>query len=248
MASGASKATVLEDSRSQPDSLSGTHTSMGAEGRTHGEDAVMATTKSDVWHRLAGEMRLPVEMTLRVSGGRDAWLQRCHDLLEATPHFADVRVDEDAFEVSARIHRLLMRGTLTVTLTSDGSNATKMEATATMPALPNLFTLLGRPQRRILEYFRRAVGRGEDDHSMYAEGPGARFEGSIGREANEGVVDRGRPLAGISLTATMLVLSLISAVMVVSWIINGAGSAYYLLSVPALWALVFLLRSGRPKR
>jgi hypothetical protein len=209
----------------------------------------MATkTTNDPWGRLSQEMLLPVGMTFVVSGGREGWLQRCHDVLEAAPHFSDVRVEEGAFEVSARFHRIPLRGTLTVTLVSEGDNATRMNATATMMALPNFFTLLGTPQRRILERFRRAVGQDERENNGDRVQPLARTGSSVEPDESEGVVDRGRPLARISWPAMLLVLTVISVAMVVSWLINGTGSAYYLLSVPALWALVFVLRVGRGGR
>jgi len=100
---------------------------------------------------------LSTDTTFVVGGGRDAWLQRCCDALDATARFSIESVSEDDYQVKAKYRRPPVWGTLTVTLAPEGSDSTRINATVTV--LPNGFTLIFGPGRRVLARFTRALNQ-----------------------------------------------------------------------------------------
>jgi len=97
------------------------------------------------------------DTTCLVGGGREAWLQRCCDALNATARFSIESVSEDDYQVKAKYRRPPVWATMTVTLIPEGSDSTRIDATVTV--LPNGFTLIFGPGRRVLARFTRALGQ-----------------------------------------------------------------------------------------
>jgi hypothetical protein len=96
------------------------------------------------------------DTTVVVGGGRDAWLQRCSDALNANARFSIESVSEDDYQLKAKYHRPPVWATMTVTLVPEGSDSTRINASVTV--LPNGFTLIFGPGKRVLARFTRALG------------------------------------------------------------------------------------------
>jgi len=95
--------------------------------------------------------------TLVVDGAKDEWLQHCCDALNAANHFSVERVFEDSYQIKAKYRMPPVWATLTIALVPEGRTATRIHARATV--LPNAFTLVFAPGRRVLARFTRALGR-----------------------------------------------------------------------------------------
>jgi len=98
----------------------------------------------------------PRSYTLVVPGTREEVLQRSCEALDAARHFSIVEVSDRDFEVKARYRVLpLVSADLTVSLLRQDTGSTAIKATISV--LPNLFTVVTVPERRIFARFTGAV-------------------------------------------------------------------------------------------
>jgi hypothetical protein len=101
----------------------------------------------------------PRHYTLIVPGTREELLQRCCDALDAARHFSIVEVSDRDFEVKARYRVPPVWADLMVSLLPQDTGSTAIKATISV--LPNLFTVVTVPERRIFARFTGAM-RKED--------------------------------------------------------------------------------------
>ena len=97
----------------------------------------------------------PRSYTLIVPGTREELLQRSCDALDAARHFSIAEVSDRDFEVKARYRVPPVWADLTVSLFSHDTGSTAIRAT--ISALPNLFTVVTVPERRIFARFTGAM-------------------------------------------------------------------------------------------
>jgi hypothetical protein len=97
----------------------------------------------------------PIEETFVVTGTREDWAKKCEEALNVTPHFHAVASAGELFRLEAKYRRPPVWGDIRVTLTPEGPASTRITARAM--ALPNLFTLLFSPERRIIDHFVQAI-------------------------------------------------------------------------------------------
>jgi len=98
----------------------------------------------------------PRSYTLIVPGTREEVLQRSCDALDAARHFSITEVSDRDFEVKARYRVLpLVSADLTVSLLPQDTDSTAVRATISV--LPNLFTVVTVPERRIFARFTSAM-------------------------------------------------------------------------------------------
>jgi hypothetical protein len=98
----------------------------------------------------------PRSYTLIVPGTREELLQRSCDALDAARHFSITEVSDRDFEVKARYRVLpLVSADLTVALLPQDTDSTAVRATISV--LPNLFTVVTVPERRIFARFTSAM-------------------------------------------------------------------------------------------
>jgi len=97
----------------------------------------------------------PRNYTLVVPGTREELLQRSCDALDAARHFSIVEVSDRDFEVKARYRVPPVWADLTVSLLSPDTGSTTIRAT--ISALPNMFTVVTVPERRIFARFTGAM-------------------------------------------------------------------------------------------
>jgi len=93
--------------------------------------------------------------TLVVPGTREELLQRSCDVLDAARHFSIVEVSDRDFEVKARYRVPPVWADLTVSLLPQDTGSTAIRATISV--LPNLFTVVTVPERRIFARFTGAM-------------------------------------------------------------------------------------------
>jgi len=93
----------------------------------------------------------PRSFTLIVPGTREELLQRSCDALDAARHFSIAEVSDHNFEVKARYHVPPVWADLTVSLLPQDTGSTTIRATISV--LPNLFTVLTVPERKIFARF-----------------------------------------------------------------------------------------------
>jgi hypothetical protein len=98
---------------------------------------------------------VPRSYTLIVPGTREELLQRSCDALDAARHFSIVQVLERNFEVKARYRVPPVWADLTVSLLPQDTDSTIIRATISV--LPNLFTVVTVPERRIFARFTGAM-------------------------------------------------------------------------------------------
>jgi hypothetical protein len=101
----------------------------------------------------------PRRYALTVPGTREELLQRSCDALDAARHFSIVEVSDHDFEVKATYRVPPVWADLTISLLAQGTDSTVI--TATVSVLPNLFTVVTVPERRIFARFTAAM-RKED--------------------------------------------------------------------------------------
>lgn len=89
----------------------------------------------------------PRRYTLLVPGTREELLQRSCDAPDAARHFSIVEVSDRDFEVKARYRVPPVWADLTVSLLPQDTGATAIRATILV--LPNLFTVVTVPERRV---------------------------------------------------------------------------------------------------
>jgi hypothetical protein len=97
----------------------------------------------------------PRSYTLVAPGTREELLQRSCDALDAARHFSIVEVSDRDFEVKARYRVPPVWADLTVSLLQQDTGSTAIRATISV--LPNLFTVVTVPERRIFARFTRAM-------------------------------------------------------------------------------------------
>jgi len=98
----------------------------------------------------------PRSYTLLAPGTREELLQRSCDALDAARHFSIVEVSDHDFEVKARYRVPPVWADLTVSLLAkDTTDSTVIKATISV--LPNLFTVVTVPERRIFARFAGAM-------------------------------------------------------------------------------------------
>ena len=97
----------------------------------------------------------PRSYTLTVPGTREELLQRSCDALDAARHFSIAEVSDHDFEVKARYRIPPVWADLTVSLLPQDTDSTTIRATISV--LPNLFTVVTVPERRIFARFTRAM-------------------------------------------------------------------------------------------
>jgi hypothetical protein len=97
----------------------------------------------------------PRSYTLLVPGTREELLQRSCDALDAARHFSIVEVSDRDFEVKARYRVPPVWADLTVSLLPQDTGSTTIRATISV--LPNLFTVVTVPERRIFARFTGAM-------------------------------------------------------------------------------------------
>jgi len=101
----------------------------------------------------------PRSYTLRVPGTREELLQRSCDALDGARHFSIVGVSDHDFEVKAKYRVPPVWADVTVSVLQQNTGATVIKATVSV--LPNLFTVVTVPERRIFARFADAM-RKED--------------------------------------------------------------------------------------
>jgi hypothetical protein len=99
----------------------------------------------------------PRSYTLLVPGTREELLQRSCDALDAARHFSIAEVSDHDFEVKARYRVPPVWADLTVSLLPQDTSSTTIKATISV--LPNLFTVVTVPERRIFARFTGAMGK-----------------------------------------------------------------------------------------
>jgi len=97
----------------------------------------------------------PRSYTLIVPGTREELLQRSCDALDAARHFSIVEVSDRDFEVKARYRMPPVWADVTVSLLPQDTSSTAIKATISV--LPNLFTVVTVPERRIFARFTGAM-------------------------------------------------------------------------------------------
>ena len=97
----------------------------------------------------------PRSYTLLVTGTREELLQRSCDALDAARHFSIAEVSDHDFEVKARYRVPPVWSDLTVSLLPQDTGSTTIRATISV--LPNLFTVVTVPERRIFARFAGAM-------------------------------------------------------------------------------------------
>jgi hypothetical protein len=101
------------------------------------------------------QMPVPFHATFVVEVGREECLGTCRDALAGTPGFSEVTASDELFQINAKYRRPPVWGSLTVSLLAEGAHATRISATAHV--IPNLFSFITGPERRILEHFTHAI-------------------------------------------------------------------------------------------
>jgi hypothetical protein len=97
----------------------------------------------------------PRSYTLVAPGTREALLQETCDALDAARHFSIVEVSDRDFEVKARYRVPPVWADMTISLLPQDTGATAIRATISV--LPNLFTVVTVPERRIFARFTGAM-------------------------------------------------------------------------------------------
>jgi hypothetical protein len=97
----------------------------------------------------------PRGYTLVAPGTREEVLQRSCDALDAARHFSIVEVSDRDFEVKARYRVPPVWADMTISLLPQDTGSTALRATISV--LPNLFTLVTVPERRIFARFTGAL-------------------------------------------------------------------------------------------
>jgi hypothetical protein len=97
----------------------------------------------------------PRSYTLVAPGTREELLQRSCDALDAARHFSIAEVSDRDFEVKARYRVPPVWANLTVSLLPQDTDSTTIKATISV--LPNLFTVVTIPERRIFGRFTGAM-------------------------------------------------------------------------------------------
>jgi hypothetical protein len=97
----------------------------------------------------------PRSYTLLAPGTREELLQRSCDALDAARHFFIVEVSDRDFEVKARYRVPPVWADVTVSLLPQDTGPTAIRATISV--LPNLFTVVTVPERRIFARFTNAM-------------------------------------------------------------------------------------------
>lgn len=96
--------------------------------------------------------------TLIVPGTREELLQRSCDALDAARHFSITEVSDHDFEVKARYRVPPVWADFSVSLLPQDTDSTTIRATISV--LPNLFTVVTVPERRIFARFTGAIAQG----------------------------------------------------------------------------------------
>ena len=110
----------------------------------------------------------PRSYTLIVPGTREELLQRSCDALDAARRFSIAEVSDRDFEVKARYRVPPVWADLTVSLLPQDTGSTTVRATISV--LPNLFTVVTVPERRIFARFTSAM-RKEDALPLKGSAP-----------------------------------------------------------------------------
>jgi len=97
----------------------------------------------------------PRRYTLLAPSAREELLQRSCDALDAARHFSIVEVSDRDFEVRARYRVPPVWAEMTVSLLPQDADSTAIKATISV--LPNLFTVVAVPERRIFARFTGAM-------------------------------------------------------------------------------------------
>jgi hypothetical protein len=97
----------------------------------------------------------PRSHRLTMPGTSAELLQRACEALDAARHFSVVDVSDHDYEVKARYRVPPEWADLTIAFRSHGSDSTVI--TATISVLPNLFTVVTVPERRIFARFTAAL-------------------------------------------------------------------------------------------
>jgi len=97
----------------------------------------------------------PRSYTLIVPGTREELLQRSCDALDAARHFSIAEVSDHDFGVKARYRVPPVWADFTVSLLPQDTDSTTIRATISV--LPNLFTVVTVPERRIFARFTGAM-------------------------------------------------------------------------------------------
>jgi hypothetical protein len=97
----------------------------------------------------------PRSYTLIVPGSREELLQRSCNALDAARHFSIAEVSDHDFEVKARYRVPPVWADFTVSLLPQDTDSTTIRATISV--LPNLFTVVTVPERRIFARFTGAM-------------------------------------------------------------------------------------------
>ena len=97
----------------------------------------------------------PRSYTLVVPGTKEELLQRSCDALDAARHFSIVEVSDRDFEVKARYRVPPVWADVNVSLLPQDAGSTAIKATILV--LPNLFTVVTVPERRIFARFTTAM-------------------------------------------------------------------------------------------
>jgi hypothetical protein len=98
----------------------------------------------------------PRDTSLVVPGTREEWLQRSCEAMDAARRFSIVDVSERDFELKAKYRVPPVWADLTFSFLQEGRDSTRINTSISV--LPNLFTLITRPERRVLARFTRALG------------------------------------------------------------------------------------------
>ena len=97
----------------------------------------------------------PRSYTLIVPGTREELLLRSCDALDAARHFSIAEVSDHDFEVKARYRVPPVWADMTISLLPQDTGSTALRATISV--LPNLFTVVTVPERRIFARFTGAM-------------------------------------------------------------------------------------------
>jgi hypothetical protein len=97
----------------------------------------------------------PAEESFVVAGTREEWMKKCEESLRKSPDFRSVASSPTLFRLTAQYRKPPVWGELTVTLTPEGPDSTRISARATTQ--PNLFTLIFSPEHRMLDDFAEAI-------------------------------------------------------------------------------------------
>lgn len=100
-------------------------------------------------------IRKKSEESFVVQGGREFWLEKSQQALEAGG-FSDIKVLADLWQLQARYRKATVWGWIDVTLRSAGQDSTQLSVLITSN-VDNIYALFRSPGRKILDAFKGAL-------------------------------------------------------------------------------------------